>query len=409
MIDIKISTQLFILLALCGILIVCFINFDSPIKNIKKMYSLSHKEGYDNLSFRDTEPFQSDITSTTLSENQQISRQKTAATITNYKKKINALFAASASPIPTSSNQTNTNTKEAYLNQLTVQTLPKINPEDIVVTYFYFRNGAPSANSSALDQLVDFVLTEKMDRSKDFFLRADSGITIDILFKYNFKNDFNDIVDVEAVVTETPPTTRTLSDSEKARYKSITFDKCEIDYTTANSSEYIKLTLKKSTIITDYKPPIGATNTDSISGTKEVLQEFIIYLCISNLNSKLDSSTNTLELTLSDFMPFESYLEYKVSMRIGSASTYTTYLAWQMYIKNVSSDKVSANDFLQERLSQKQKELLHDKYNEIITPMFMVDNKIANLQNSINIIKDTYNFNKLNNMATNIRFYPVTQ
>jgi hypothetical protein len=116
-----------------------------------------------------------------------------------------------------------------------------------------------------------------------------------------------------------------------------------------------------------------------------------------------------LELTLSDFIPFDSYLEYKVSMRIGSVSTYTNYLAWQMYIKNVSSDKISANDFLKERLSQKQKELLHDKYNDIITPMFMVDNKIANLENSINTIKDTYNFNKLNNMATNIRFYPVTQ
>lgn len=395
MFDIKLNIQLFILLALCGILIVCFINIDSPIKTINK---------------QPIEPFQSpDVTTTTLSANQQIASQINAASITNYKKKINALFAATTSPVPTSSDQSNDKLKEAYLNTLTVQTLPKTNPEDIIVTYFYFRNGSPSANSSALDQLIDFVLTEKRDRSNDFFLRADSGITIDILFKYNFKNDFNDIVDVEAIVTETPSVTRSLSAAEKGRYKSLTFDKCEIDYTTVNTDEYIKLTLKKSTIITDYTPPAGATNTNSISGTKEVLQEFIIYLRISELSSKLSNASNTLELTLSDFIPFDSYLEYKVSMRIGSASTYTNYLAWQMYIKNASSDKISANDFLKERLSQKQKELLHDKYNEIITPMFMVDNKIANLENSINVIKDTYNFNKLNNMATNIRFYPVTQ
>jgi hypothetical protein len=398
MFDIKISTQLFILLALCGILIVCFINIDSPIKNIDQVQTV--------------EPFQSpDVTTTTatLSASQQITRQISAAGITNYKKKINALFAATISPTPTIFDQSNTNLKEAYLNTLTVQTLPKTNPEDIIVTYFYFKNGAPSPTSPALDQLIDFVLTEKADRAKDFFLRADNGITIDILFKYNFKNDFNDIVDVEAIVTETPPVTRSLSDAEKARYKSLTFDKCEIDYTTVNTDEYIKLTLKKSTIITDYTPPAGATNTNVISGTKEVLQEFIIYLRISDLTTKLSNVSNTLELTLSDFIPFDSYLEYKVSMRIGSVSTYTNYLAWQMYIKNVSSDKISANDFLKERLSQKQKELLHDKYNDIITPMFMVDNKIANLENSINTIKDTYNFNKLNNMATNIRFYPVTQ
>jgi hypothetical protein len=375
MFDIKLNIQLFILLALCGILIVCFINVDSPIKTINT---------------QTVEPFQSsDVTTTTLSSNQQIENQVSAASITNYKKKINALFAASTSPIPTSSEQSNTNLKEAYLNELSVQTLPKSNPDDIIVTYFYFRNGAPSTNSSALDQLVDFVLTEKEDRTKDFFLHADSGVSIDILFKYNFKNDFNDIVDVEAVVTETPPVTRELSDAEKARYKSIQFDKCEIDYASVNKDEYIKLTLKKTTLITDYTPPAGATKIHSISGTKEVLQEFIIYLRISELASKLAMATNTLELTISDFMPFDSYLEYKVSMRIGNASTYTNYLAWQMYIKNASTDKVSANDFLRERLSQKQKELLHDKYNEIITPMFMVDNKIANLENSINVIKDT--------------------
>jgi hypothetical protein len=111
-------------------------------------------------------------------------KQISAASISNYKQKINALFAAATSPIPTSVMQPNTTLKEAYLNELHIQTLPKTKPDDIVVTYFYFRNGAPTANSSALDQLIDFVLTEKGDRSKDFFLRADNGVNIDILFKY---------------------------------------------------------------------------------------------------------------------------------------------------------------------------------------------------------------------------------
>lgn len=408
MFDIKLNTQLFILLALCGILIVCFINIDSPINaSIKSSIKSSIKQ--------DVEPFQ-DPTSTTPSTTQNISAQIAASiaastSITNYKKKLNALFAASTTPVPTSLNQINSELKEAYLNELNIQTLPKTNSDDIIVTYFYFINGAPSPNSSALDQLIDFVLSEKADRSKDFFLRADDGINIEILFKYNFKNDFNDIVDVEAVVTETPPVTRALSDAEKARYKSMTFDKCEIDYITIDTDEYIKLTLKKSTIITDndYTSPPGATNTNTILGTKEVLQEFIIYLRITDLGTKLNTANNSLESTLSAFIPFDSYLEYKVGMRIGSAATYTNYLSWQMYIKNASSDKVNANTFLRERLSLKQKELLHDKYNEIITPMFMVDNKIAKLEKSIDIIKDSYNFNKLNNMATNIRFYPITQ
>ena len=97
MFDIKITTQLFILLALCGILIVCFVNFDN-------LHISTHSSNKESL-MEVTEPFE--VTSTTLSSNEQISQNITAASITNYKKKLNALFAASVMPIAVSNTQPN--------------------------------------------------------------------------------------------------------------------------------------------------------------------------------------------------------------------------------------------------------------------------------------------------------------
>jgi len=394
---IELNIQLFILLILCGILIVCFVNIDS-------LQTKNESSKIEALTVNNNDTIESFQTTTKpFNVNEIQSQQNIIGNIINYKKQLNALFAASFQ----GESRDDETQKIAYLNQLSLQTLPKSTADDIVVTYFYFKNGAPTETSSALDQLIDFILTEKQDRETDFFLKAEDGISVDILFKYNYKNDFDDVVEVDAILTELPSTTRKLTDAELKRYKTLKFDKCTIDYVEKN---FIKLTLKKSKII-EYTPPEGASNVERISGPKEVMQEFNIFLKITDLDIKLSrtSNENKLELAIRDFIPYDSFIEYKVNMRIGDNVIYTNYLTWQMYIKNASTDKVNANDFLREKLAIKQKELLHDKYNDIITPMFMVDNKISKLENSLNIIKDNYNFNKLNNMANNLRFYPVSQ
>lgn len=392
----KLNLQMLILLVLCGILITCFVN----IYHLPKPFPLS-KTTLDIQQSIINEPFQTETDQNEL----------TIAKSVKYNKQLRAMFAANIFT-QVSSDASHTNNQIAYLNLLALQTLPKTNPDDIIVTNFYLKNKDISHTSPALDQFVAFVLSLKEDRAADFFLKADNGVDVNILFKYNYKSDFNDTVDVEAIVTERLPENRSstgISDNERASYKSITFDKCTIEY---NIKDIIKLTLKKSVILPEnaFILPQGVTDPNTIAGQKEILQEFVIYLQSDGLLTTLDSNKPlTLELVIANFIPYNSIMEYKVSMRIGNATTYTNYLTWQMYLKSAVVDKVNANTFLAEKLSLKQKELLHDKYNSIITPMFIVDNKISNLEKSIQNIQSTYNFNKLNNMASNIRFYPVTQ
>jgi len=382
------NLQVFILLVLCGILITCFVNVEN-MRPIPKIMQFDNNGQEPSLK----EPFQTE--------------ELTIAQSAKYNKQLRQMFAANIT-----SDTNATPPTVAYLNLLKLQTLSKTNPDDIIVTNFYLKNKNVAHDSPALDQLVAFILSPKENRNADFFLKADDGVDIDILFKYNYKSDFNDTVDVEAVVTEKYPTTRTLTEGEKAGYKSMTFDKCTIEY---NIKDIIKLTLKKSVILPEnaFILPQGVSDSSRIAGQKEVLQEFIIYIQSADLKARLDGNTNAstpqLELVVNNFIPYNSIMEYKVSMRIGNESLYTNYLSWQLYVKNIITDKVSANGFLTEKLAIKQKELLHDKYSNIITPMFMVDNKIANLDKSIQNLQATYNFNKLNNMATNIRFYPITQ
>lgn len=389
----KFNLQMLILLVLCGILITCFVNIYHPLKTFPLPKT------------------KLDVQQGNITEQFQTENELTIAKSAKYNKQLRAMFAVNIIT-QASSGSSRTNNQDAYLNLLALQTLPKTNPDDIIVTNFYLKNKDISHTSPALDQLVAFVLSLKEDRVSDFFLKADNGVDVNILFKYNYKSDFNDTVDVEAIVTEKLPENRSsgaLPDSEKASYKSITFDTCTIEY---NIKDIIKLTLKKSVILPEnaFILPQGVTDPNTIAGQKEILQEFVIYIQTDGLLTTLDGNKPlALELVIANFIPYNSIMEYKVSMRIGNATTYTNYLTWQMYLKNASTDKVNANTFLSEKLALKQKELLHDKYNNIITPMFMVDNKINNLEKSIQNIQSTYNFNKLNNMASNTRFYPVTQ
>ena len=383
------NLQVFILLVLCGILITCFVNIENIDPNPHKITQNANNSNNVGLLPSLKESFETE--------------ELTIAQSAKYNKQLRQMFAANI--------RNEANATPAYLNLLKLQTLSKTNPDDIIVTNFYLKNKDVKHDSPALDQLVAFILSPKENRASDFFLKADNGVDTDILFKYNYKSDFNDTVDVEAVVTEKYPDTRTLSESEKVGYKAMTFDKCTIEY---NIKDIIKLTLKKSVILPEnaFILPQGVSDPLRIAGQKEVLQEFIFYIQSSDLKAKLDTNNNNNlqpELVMSNFIPYNSIMEYKVSMRIGNESLFTNYLAWQLYLKNVITDKVSANTFLTEKLALKQKELLHDKYNDIITPMFMVDNKISNLDKSIQNIQATYNFNKLNNMTTNIRFYPITQ
>ena len=289
-----------------------------------------------------------------------------------------------------------------YLNQLEIQTRPKYKDTDIVVKKYYFTQD-PNLESQpaqpALNHLVNYITVQKRDRETDFYLNCIYGLSISILFTYNYDSNLSEAVDVDAVITEKAPQDISLDEVEKAKYKTMKFNKCQIKFN-PTASDKIILTLTKLTKL-DYTPPEGVTSPKSIAGNKLVEQRFDIYIHVPDL-----SATTTLTLTniLGLLDTNESFVEYSVNMSINE-SAFVNYLTWQLYITTITQSKINANVYMKTQLEKQTKTLLEDKYNKIITPMFMVDNKISQLSDSIKNVIDIYNFNKLNNMSTQLRFY----
>lgn len=77
----------------------------------------------------------------------------------------------------------------------------------------------------------------------------------------------------------------------------------------------------------------------------------------------------------------------------------------ELYLNNVEYQTTSMNKWLQDKINTENEELLNDKLENIITPMFDLDNEIEKRSNVVKRIHDIYRFNKLNNSRNTMRFY----
>jgi hypothetical protein len=231
------------------------------------------------------------------------------------------------------------------------------------------------------------ILRKKPDAQRtpdnDFFLEGTNGIDINILFKYNYEGDFNDNVDVDATITE--------KDANGDALKVIKFNKCKLGYNIADPD---RLQFELSRTVKSYTSAINKNPVD-------IKQVFTIYLNIPRLSS---ASSYTPQAIIPMMTPYNSFMEYKVFI-IPDNEIYSS----QLYIINARAGVVDANAYMKKNLEEQNKEILRDKYNAIITPMFMVDNKLSQLEDNLQVIKDAYEFNRLNSMASQLRFYPVNQ
>lgn len=383
-----INMNTFILFVLCGILIICYIG--PKMKSTTTQSIQHHQTGIytSGTSFprsaphgiMNQEPFQqaNDVSKIVIED--------------ELKKALLTVFTGNRIETPTSSGK-----YKGYFNTVLFQTRPWNNLKyDLNITYFPFSEDIVNSNmlDAKLDQQkYDIISLKKADRGNDFYLNGRYGLDINIIFRYNYEGDYNNEVDVDAYIRELPPTDLKLSVDELREYKTLEFNKCKIDYNIDDANRF-ELTLSR---LTDYKSYI-------VEGSKLVKQTYKIYVNVPGLQSKF-TYTNPDASSLINFMtPYNSFVEYSVEWQFNSAPYELLYKS-QLYITNAKPGKVDANEYMKANLEYQNKEVLRNKYNEIITPMFMIDNKLNKLESTLNNIKDAYEFNRLNNMATQIRFY----
>jgi len=375
MLGINITT--FILFVLCGILIICYIGTGSKVNSTTKQNLLAEPVP---ASIMNHEPFQ------------QASDVSKIVTEDKLKKALLTVFTGNRIETPPASGN-----YKGYFNTVLFQTRPWNNMKyDLNITYFPFSEDIVNSNmleAKQDQQKYDIISLKKADRGNDFYLNGRYGLDINIIFRYNYEGDYNNEVDVDAYIKELPPADLKLSVDELQEYKTLGFNKCKIDYNIDDPDRF-ELTLSR---LTDYKSYI-------VEGSKLVKQTYKIYVNVPGLQSKF-TSTNPDASSLINFMtPYNSFVEYSVEWQFKGAPYELLYKA-QLYITNAKPGKVDANEYMKANLESQNIEVLRNKYNEIITPMFMIDNKLNKLESTLNNIKDAYEFNRLNNMSTQIRFY----
>lgn len=363
----------FILFVLCGILIICFIgpysSKQAPATIINNPAQTETKEPFVATSVADIDKV--------MQEN--MLKKILLKLFTGYETQNGAVL-------------------KANFNNLLVQTRPWTNIKyDLNIVKFPFSKeetaNPESIFSMAKRQIYDIISMKPGNRSNDFYLNGKHGLDINIIFRYNYEGDYNNTVDVDAYIKELSPPDTKLSLEEQAAYKTIIFKKCKIDYN-VNDPDRIQLAFTQTTA---YKSQV-------VTNGAQVRQTYIIYLNIPGLANLLKNNTGMASV-INNVIPYNSFLDYVIEWQPSGTTEFETIFNSQLYIINTKPGVVDANTYMKVNLEQQNKEILRDKYNGIITPMFMIDNSLSKLESSLDSIKDAYDFNRLNNMATQLKFY----
>jgi hypothetical protein len=75
------------------------------------------------------------------------------------------------------------------------------------------------------------------------------------------------------------------------------------------------------------------------------------------------------------------------------------------FMVDLLNSKANLNEYTKNKLQSLHMETLNDNYNEIVSDMFNLDNKISKKEKIINDVKQHYLFNEISNLQNNIKFY----
>ncbi len=80
-----------------------------------------------------------------------------------------------------------------------------------------------------------------------------------------------------------------------------------------------------------------------------------------------------------------------------------------LFPQSITSAFESLKEYTKSALNKTTERLLKDNVAEIVTPMFMVDQRLDGTEGILAKIKDHYRFNELSNAQSGYRFYPVSE
>ena len=276
----------------------------------------------------------------------------------------------------------------------------------------------------------------KVDRNKDFYLNMINGISIDIDFVNNYNYDLTDTIQTETLVNESLPINFEGTVEDEERYKDYSFKTCIVEISKSPVDDAVVNEYRDIVILTLEKEiNIGDNNDDNTYNYLDVLNKdidelnksieidsekkvkcksiFVIQKCVIkivlNKGTIIDSKLQFKKFVENINIP-ESSFSYELGFRyipmVGQEIILVKGIyKVELYLNNVEYQTSSMNTWLQNKINKENEVLLNKKLENIITPMFDLDNEIEKRSKVVKRIHDIYRFNKLNNSRNTMRFY----
>jgi hypothetical protein len=133
--------------------------------------------------------------------------------------------------------------------------------------------------------------------------------------------------------------------------------------------------------------------------TKANIGEYIRGMTDANLKQAFRTIINTAVI------PQLSKLTYTLNVGINGTNMVQDILAYEIRLAALMAKHDSSQEYTYKKMADIIGETLNEKIGSIVSPMFMLDNKINTMEQKLRKTQDAYYFNNLSNDQTNFRFY----
>jgi hypothetical protein len=235
---------------------------------------------------------------------------------------------------------------------------------------------------------------DRKTRDRDFYLEFSNGLEINVKFLFNYVTNMTGEVKCDATITELPP-----GSAADPAYKTYKFDTCQIEYI----NQRMVITFTRTTGPVNYAKVAGGQYTDVI-----VIQTFKLEINLGD--TPISESADTFQSLIDRAVFFNTFMSYGLSAKLGdSVAVVKPVYTINLFPQSITSAFESLKEYTKSALNKTTERLLKDNVAEIVTPMFMVDQRLDRTEGILAKIKDHYRFNELSNAQSGYRFYPVSE
>ena len=242
--------------------------------------------------------------------------------------------------------------------------------------------------------------------------KSKSGVTNPYYFNPSAGFKFNIIFNNTPGITDSTSAECDAVITSVADGQQIVFDKCQFVYSSSAPNQ-IQLSFSKES-----KPDSFMVSTEDfgdIASKVLVTQKFDLQLQCKPSAGKDNIGTEISEYTGQDrtkfltliklVIPQASKLTYTLHVALPNLNAAQDILSYEINLASIMARHENMQEYTYKKMGNITEDLLNEKVANIVTPMFLMDNKLNTMENKIKNVNDAYFFNNLNNGQTNYRFF----